>query len=118
MKQNPFDNLGNYDMWIEDDMFNKNDSKETIEISKESLKEIEKNDPYFEPTEISDIDEVTVEDLLDGELETDSGEPEEIETTPAYIQWDDKKTAVSTDKRPRIYLSTDFNCKIKAANKI
>ena len=47
-----------------------------------------------------------------------SEEPEEIMTTPAYVQWDPKDTAVSTDKRPRTFLSTDYNCKVKVPNKV
>ena len=40
------------------------------------------------------------------------------ELTLAQIQWDPKNTAVSADTKPRIKLSTDFNRKLKAANKI
>lgn len=43
---------------------------------------------------------------------------EEIELTPAPVQWDPKNTAVSADKKPRIKLSSDFNQKFRAANKI
>lgn len=43
---------------------------------------------------------------------------EEIELTPAPVQWDPKNTAVSADKKPRIKLSSDFNQKLRAANKI
>ena len=137
-EKNPFQNLGTEDIWIEDDLFDKNDSKETIEISKDILKDISKNDPFLDftvPTElvISDIfddttdeeltdDEVIVEDVTDDDVTdndlSDSEEPEEIITTPAYVQWDPKNTEVSTDKRPRIFLSTDYNHKVKVANKI
>ena len=137
-EKNPFQNLGTEDIWIEDDLFDKNDSKETIEISKDILKDISKNDPFLDftvPTElvISDIfddttdeeltdDEVIVEDVTDDDVTdndlSDSEEPEEIITTPAYVQWNPKNTEVSTDKRPRIFLSTDYNRKVKVANKI
>ena len=137
-EKNPFQNLGTEDIWIEDDLFDKNDGKETIEISKDILKDISKNDPFLDftvPTElvISDIfddttdeeltdDEVIVEDVTDDDVTdndlSDSEEPEEIITTPAYVQWDPKNTEVSTDKRPRIFLSTDYNRKVKVANKI
>ena len=137
-EKNPFQNLGTEDIWIEDDLFDKNDSKETIEISKDILKDISKNDPFLDftvPTElvISDIfddttdeeltdDEVIVEDVTDDDVTdndlSDSEESEEIITTPAYVQWDPKNTEVSTDKRPRIFLSTDYNRKVKVANKI
>ena len=43
-ESNPFQNLGTEDTWIEDDMFDKNDDKETIEISKDILKDINKKD--------------------------------------------------------------------------
>ena len=137
-EKNPFQNLGTEDIWIEDDLFDKNDGKETFEISKDILKDISKNDPFLDftvPTElvISDIfddttdeeltdDEVIVEDVTDDDVTdndlSDSEEPEEIITTPAYVQWNPKNTEVSTDKRPRIFLSTDYNRKVKVANKI
>ena len=137
-EKNPFQNLGTEDIWIEDDLFDKNDGKETFEISKDILKDISKNDPFLNftvPTElvISDIfddttdeeltdDEVIVEDVTDDDVTdndlSDSEEPEEIITTPAYVQWNPKNTEVSTDKRPRIFLSTDYNRKVKVANKI
>ena len=137
-KKNQFQNLGTEDIWIEDNLFDKNDSKKTIEISKDILKDISKNDPFLHftvPTElvITNIfddatdeeltdDEVTVEDITDDDVTdddlSDSEEPEEIITTPAYVQWDPKNTAVSTDKRSTIFLSTDYNRKVKVANKI
>ena len=140
-KKNPFQNLGTEDIWIEDHLFDKNDTKETVEISKNILKDISKNNPFLDftvPTEqvIPDIfdyatdkelidNEVTIENLTDDEVEdvtdndlNDSKEPEEIITTPAYVQWHPKNTAVSTDKRPRIFLSTDYGHKVKVANKI
>ena len=55
--------------------------------------------------------------MTDDDL-SDSEEHEEIITTPAYVQWDPKNTAVSTDKRSTIFLSTDYNRKVKVANKI
>ena len=137
-KKNQFQNLGTEDIWIEDNLFDKNDSKKTIEISKDVLKDISKNDPFLDftvPTElvITNIfddatdeeltdDEVIVEDITDDDVTdddlSDSEEPEEIITTPAYVQWDPKNTAVSTDKRSTIFLSTDYNRKVKVANKI
>ena len=47
-ESNLFQNLGTEDIWIEDDIFDKNDSKETIEISKDILKDINKNDPFLD----------------------------------------------------------------------
>ena len=49
-ENNPFQNLGTEDIWIEDNLFDKNDSKETTEISKDILKNISKNDPLFDFT--------------------------------------------------------------------
>ena len=54
-KKNQFQNLGTEDIWIEDNLFDKNDSKKTIEISKDVLKDISKNDPFLDftvPTEM------------------------------------------------------------------
>ena len=128
-----FDDLD--DMWWEDDLFYKNDTKETVEISKDILKEISQKDPFIDfkiPTEqvISDIfdngnessnNEVIIEDVTDEENATDEeadDEIEEIETTSAYVLWDPKTTSVLADKRPRIKLSTDYDRKVKVANKI
>ena len=47
-ESNLFQNLGTEDIWIEDDIFDKNDTKETIEISKDILKDINKNDPFLD----------------------------------------------------------------------
>ena len=105
----PFQNLGTEDIWIEDDILDKNDSKETIEISKNILKDINKNAPflYFNvPTEqtISDVfdgadltdDEVTIEDVTDNEAVSDDDlstdkYTEKISVVPAVVQWDPKK---------------------------
>ena len=75
-ESNPFQNLGTEDIRIEDDIFDKNDRKETIEISKDILKDINKNDPFldfnvlteeiiseiFDDVDVTD-DEVTIEDV-------------------------------------------------------
>ena len=128
-----FDNLD--DVWWNDDLFNKSDTKETVEISKDILKGISQKEPFIYskiPKEqvVSDIfddddklsdNEVIVEDVTDEKNVTDDetdDKIEEIETTPAYVQWDSKNTAVSVDKRPRIKLSTDYDIKFKVANKI
>ena len=105
----PFQNLGTEDIWIKDDIHHKNDSKETIEISKNILKDINKNDPflYFDvPTEqtIHDVfdgadltdDEVTIEDVTDNEAVSDDDlstdkYTEKISVVPAVVQWDPKK---------------------------
>ena len=126
-ESNPFQNLGTEDIWIEDDIFDKNDTKETIEISKVILKDTNKNDPFLDfnvLTEqiISEIfddvnftdDEVTIEDVTDnkivsdGVLSTDE-DTEEISAVPQTVQWDPEKTTVSADTRPRTYLSTNYS---------
>ena len=45
-KSNPFQNLATEDRWIEDDIIDKNDSKKTIEISKNILKDINKKTTF------------------------------------------------------------------------
>ena len=135
-KSNPFQNLGTEDIWIEDDIFDKNNSKETIEISKDILKDINKNDPFLDfnilteeiISEIFDdvdftVDEVTIEDIIDDEIVNDGvlsadEDTEEISAVPATFQWDPKKTTVSADTRPRTYLSTNYSSAIRATNKI
>ena len=126
-ESNLFQNLGTEDIWIEDDIFDKNDTKETIEISKVILKDTNKNDPFLDfnvLTEqiISEIfdnvnftdDEVTIEDVTDnkivsdGVLSTDE-DTEEISAVPQTVQWDPEKTTVSADTRPRTYLSTNYS---------
>ena len=125
-----FGDLG--DMWWEDDIFDKYDTKETVEISKDILREIIQKDPFsgFKiPTEkvVSDNgdessdNELIIEDVTEEENMTDDETDEkieEIENTPAYGQRDEKNTVVSADKRPRIKLSTDYDRKVKVANKI
>ena len=67
------------------------------------------------PQQLVDDDFIEIES--DNDEDTDD-ENEVIELTPAQIQWDPKNTAVSADRKPRIKFSTDFNQKLKAANKI
>ena len=135
-KSNPFQNLGTEDIWMEDDIFDKNDSKKTIEISKDILKDINKNGPFLDFNVITeeiiselfdDVDftnnEVTIEDVTDDEIVSDGvlsadEDTEEISTVPATAQWDPKKPAVSADTRPRTYLSTNYSSAIRVANKI
>ena len=61
-KSNPFQNLRTEDIWIEDDIFDKNDSKKTIEISKDILKDINKNDPFLD---FNVITEEIISELFD-----------------------------------------------------
>ena len=113
-------------MWWENDLFDRNNAKETVKISQK--------DPFIDfkiPTEqaVSDIfdngnessdNEVIIKDVTDEENVTDDeidDEPEKIETTPAYAQWDPKNTTVSASKRLRIKLSKDYHRKVKVPNK-
>ena len=107
------------EFWWEEDLFDKNETQETVEVSKNILDEIIQKDLFIDfrtttETIVSDNKDV-VEDSTDNETDN---EVEEIETNPAYIQWDSKNTAVSADKRPTVKLSTDYNRKLKVANKI
>ena len=142
-ESNPFQNLGTEDIWIEDDMFDKNYDKEAIDISKDVLKDINKKDPFLDyiiPTDqiISDIfddvdltdDEVTIENITDDETvsekvavasDDDSSndeDTEEISAVPAVVQWNPKKATVSANTRPRTYLSTNYSSAARVANKI
>ena len=110
-ESNPFQNLGTEDIWIEDDMFDKNYDKETIEISKDVLKDINKKDLFLDysiPTNqiISDIlddvdltdDELRIENITDDETVSEKvtiasdddlsndEDTEEISAVPAVVQ--------------------------------
>ena len=110
-ESNPFQNLGTEDRWTEDDMFDKNDDKETIEISKDILKDLNKKDPFLDysiPTNqiIFDIfdgfdltdDEITIKNVTDDETVSEKvtiasdddlsndEDTEEISAVPAVVQ--------------------------------
>ena len=107
-EKNPFQNLGTEDIWIEEDLFDKNDSKETIEISKRHFNRHYQKQPIFDFTAlteqvITDIvdgatdeelrnDEVIVNDVTDDKATdddlSDRKEPQEITATPACVQRD------------------------------
>ena len=107
-EKNPFQNLGTEDIWIEEDLFDKNDSKETIELSKRHFKRHYQKQPIFDFTAlteqvITDIvdgatdeelrnDEVIVNDVTDDKATdddlSDRKEPQEITATPACVQRD------------------------------
>ena len=46
-KTNPFQNVSIEDTWIEDDIFDKNDSKETIEFQRKFKKKLIKTTPLL-----------------------------------------------------------------------
>ena len=78
-KSNPFQNLGTEDIWIEDDIFDKNDSKKTIEISKDILKDINKNDPFLDFNVITE--EIISELFDDVDFTEDEVRIEDVQTT-------------------------------------
>ena len=127
--QNPFNTFD--DFWWEDDLFNNRDSQDAIDASKNILNEIQN---IFENIvrNIRSVDNRTVQEIIDDdfipidhrtqqELEDDdynSLESEnEIENIDASDAWDPKKTTI-TNPGLIIKLSTEYNKKVKVANKI
>ena len=139
--KNPFRNFDNF--WWEDDLFSAKDSQKTVEASKNILDEIQEM-PDNILRKIWPVDNRTVEEKIEDdfipiddrtrqELEDDDYnslesdiETEEIDTiTPNLTEeeidtttaWDPNQTEAAKPG-PIIKLSTDYNKKIKAANKI
>ena len=125
---NPFNTF--HDFWWEDDMFSNRDSPATVDTSKNILDEIQNiSDNILR--NIRPVDNRTVEEIIDNqfipidertqqEIEDDDhislnseNETEEIDTITA---WNPKKTEVSKPGSI-IKLSTDYNKKVKVANK-
>ena len=124
--KDPFNNFD--DFWWEDDLFNNRDSQETVEASKNILDEIQdisanilKNiRPVDNRTvqELIDDDFILIDDRAKQELEDDDYNELESETEIEEISlWDPKQMTIS-NPGPIIKLSTDYNKKVKAANKI
>ena len=143
---NPFNNFD--DFWWEEDVFSTNDSPKTVEVSKDILSEIQEISdnilrnlrPVDNRTEQEKIDDqfilthnrtqqelegdkylslesdVEIENI-DTKLEEDEESNIEIENIDTTNAWDPKKP---TTAKPGavINLSTDYNKKIKAENKI
>ena len=126
-ERNPFNNFDN--SWWEDDLFNNRDSKETVEVSKnilDNIKDISNN--ILKSIRLTD--NRTIEELVDDDfIEIDNRAQQELEDND-YIElespveeidlttaWDPKKTTVADASVPQVKLSTDFNKKVKAANK-
>ena len=114
--ENIFDTNNFDDFWWKEDLFDKTDSTATVDASKKILEDIR---PVDNRTiqEIIDDQFIPIDDTTQQELEDDdylSFESEnEIDATSA---WDNNKTTVS--KPGPIYkLSTDYNKKVKAAEK-
>ena len=89
-------------------MFNDRDSQATVDASKNILDEIQN---------ISD--NRTVQEIIDDQFIPidDSSLDSEIENMDVTSAWDPEKTTI-TNPGPIIKLSTDYNRKVKAANKI
>ena len=47
-ESNPFQNIDNEDIWIEDDIFDNNDNQNIVDASKDILKGIKESDPYLD----------------------------------------------------------------------
>ena len=82
-KSNPFQNLRTEDIWIEDDIFDKNDSKKTIEISKDILKDINKNDPFLDFNVITE--EIISELFDDVDFTENEVRIEDVQTTKQLV---------------------------------
>ena len=124
--KNLFTNFDNF--WWEDDLFNKRDSQETVEASKNILDEIQDISDNFLKN-IRPVDNRKVQELIDNdfipnddrakqELDDDDYNELESETEVERISaWDPKQTTTS-NPGPITKIATDYNRKVKAANKI
>ena len=126
-QDNPFSTFD--DFWWEEDMFDNRDSIPTVdssqnvldkvnEISDNILKNLRPVDNRTEQ-ELADDQNIPIDDRNKQELEDVNylsleSDIEEIDTTSA---WDQKKTTI-TRSGLVLKLSTDYNRKIKVANKI
>ena len=128
---NPLSTFDNF--WWEDEMFSEKDSVPTVEASKnilEGINEMSDNilrnlrpvDTRTEQETIEDqhipIDNRTQQELEDSDYLSLESESEDIEIENIDTSaWDDKKSTAA--KAGAIFkLSTDYNKKVKAANKI
>ena len=129
---NPFSTFD--DFWWEDEMFSERDSVPTVGASKNILEDINKMSdnilrnlrPVGTRTEQETIEDqfIPIDDRTKQELEDDDyhsfeseSEDIEIENIDTSSPWDDKKSTAA--KPGAIFkLSTDYNKKVKAANKI
>ena len=82
-KSNPFQNLGTEDIWMEDDIFDKNDSKKAIEISKDILKDINKNGLFLDFNVITE--EIISELFDDVDFTENEVRIEDVQTTKQLV---------------------------------
>ena len=127
-EKNPFTNVDN-EFWWEDEVFDKGDSNETVELSKNILDDaLQSSQKNIRPADDRTIEKLIDDDFIliddrtqqkledDDYIELESDDNVDIDLTAA---WDPKQTTVSADYgKPKIKLSTDFNKKVQAANKI
>ena len=134
-EDNPFQNLGTEDIWIDDDIFDNHNNQDIVNVSKDILKGIKENDPYLDfnistETIIDNLfelsDDVTIEDSEDWDSfePSDNEGPEFIVAEPAIPQLDiiipDTNT-ISIDNGPeqsKKHITTRMNSSIRASNKI
>ena len=134
-EDNPFQNLGTEDIWIDDDIFDNHNNQDIVNVSKDILKGIKENDPYLDfnistETIIDNLfelsDDVTIEDSEDWDSfePSDNEGPEFIVAEPAIPQLDmiipDTNT-ISIDNGPeqsKKHITTRTNSSIRASNKI
>ena len=124
---NPFSTFD--DFWWEDEMLSERDSVLTVEASKNILKDINemsdnilrnlrpidtRTEQETQEDQFKPIDDRMQQELEDDDYLSFESESEAIDTTSA---WNDKKSTAA--KPGAIFkLSTDYNKKVKAANKI
>ena len=133
-KSNPFNSVD--DLWSDDELFNKRDSKETIETSKNILDQVNKiSDNILKNTQ--PIDNGTLQELIDDhfiaiddrtqqELEDDDCIELESDEEPTDAQididltsdWDSEQTTVADPRIPIVKNLTDINRKLTFAKKI
>ena len=128
-KKNPFNSFD--DFWWEDDLFNKNDSVETTEGSKNILDNINEMSESILKN-LRQIDNRNLQELIDDDFieidyrtqqELEDGHYKELESPTDNVDidltstWDPKNTTRDNVKTRR-KLSTNFNQKVRAANKI
>ena len=127
-QDNPFSTFDNF--WWEEDMFDNRDSIPMVDASKnilDKVNEISDNilrnlRPVNNRTEqeLADNQNIPIDDRTQQELEDDDylsleSDVEEIDTTSA---WDKKKKTTINKPGPVLKFSTDYNRKVKVANKI
>ena len=117
----------------ENNLFSEKDKKETVEVCKTILGKIKEiSDNILR--NIKPVDNRTVEELIDDDfIELDDRTQQQLEDDD-YIElesheesrdvdidltsaWDPKETTVADPRKPIIKLSTDYNKKVKVANK-